>query len=82
MRRYRYYIKYNIYYRFTMKLIKEILRKNEIKHIHVEVVDVLLIIGFKNEMLKQQYQQQLSEELFTRHNYYQQRRHHQHHREQ
>ncbi|CAF4737578.1 unnamed protein product, partial [Rotaria sp. Silwood2] len=82
MRRYRYYIKYNIYHRFTMKLIKEILRTNEIKHTHVKVVAGLLIIGFKNEMLKQQYQQQLSEELFTRHNYYQQRRHHQHHREQ
>ncbi|CAF3402752.1 unnamed protein product [Rotaria socialis] len=80
IRRYQYYLQYNIYYRFTMKLVKEILRQNQIKHTHVKVADVLLIIVFKHDMLKQQYQQQLSEELFTWHNYYHQHhRHYQHH---
>ncbi|CAF5107649.1 unnamed protein product, partial [Rotaria magnacalcarata] len=72
MRRFRYCIKYNIHYQFKMKLIKAILRQNEIKHTHVKVVDGLLIIGFRHDMLKQQDQ----------HHHHHHHRHHEHHREQ
>ncbi|CAF5124451.1 unnamed protein product, partial [Rotaria magnacalcarata] len=52
--------------------IKAILRQNEIKHTHVKVVDGLLIIGFRHDMLKQQDQ----------HHHHHHHRHHEHHREQ
>ncbi|CAF3729881.1 unnamed protein product [Rotaria socialis] len=58
---------------------KQMLKQNDVQYINVKVVNGLLRIGVKNEKIKQNYQQKISENMFDRQNY-QTYRHHRHHR--
>ncbi len=78
-RRYQHYIIRPMYYKFNMPLVKKILKQHDIKYAHVKVVNGLLIIGVRNDKIKQKYQEQIPEHIFDRQNYQYHRRHHQHH---
>ena len=82
MRRYQHYITRPIYSKFNMPLVTKILKKHDIKYVHVKVVNELLIIGLKHDMIKQKYKKQIPGDMFDRTNYYIYRSHHQQHRKQ
>ncbi|CAF3861017.1 unnamed protein product, partial [Rotaria sp. Silwood1] len=61
-----------------------ILKQHDVKYVHVKVVDGTLVIGVKNNMMKQKYQDQIPENMFDRKHYeiyqhYNQHRHQHHH---
>ncbi|CAF5025143.1 unnamed protein product [Rotaria sp. Silwood1] len=90
IRRYHYYITRSMYYKFTMPSIKKILKQHHINYVHVKEVDGILIIGVKNSLIQQQYQDQIPEDIFDRKHYqihhqhrhqHRHQHHHQHHHE-
>jgi hypothetical protein len=75
LRRYHYHITRRVYYRFTKKLIRNILHQYNIDYTHVKTVDEVLIIGVKNDEMKQQNEKQLPYDIFDRYHYFTHRRH-------
>ena len=53
-----------------MRLIKFILNKFNVKYIHIKITGVSLIIGVKNEELKDYNEQLLPRHIFDRRHYY------------
>jgi hypothetical protein len=79
MRRYQHYITRPMYHKFKMPLVRKILDQRDIDYTHVKEVNGLLIIGVKDDKIKQQYQDHIPEDMFDRQNYQYHRSHHQHH---
>ncbi|CAF4994801.1 unnamed protein product, partial [Rotaria sp. Silwood1] len=84
IRRYHHHIIRSIYYKFNAPLARKILKQHDVKYVHVKVVDGTLVIGVKNNMMKQKYQDQIPENMFDRKHYeiyqhYNQHRHQHHH---
>ncbi|CAF4213281.1 unnamed protein product [Rotaria sordida] len=77
IRRYQHYITRSMYYKFTMPSIKKILKQHHINYVDVKEFDGMLIIGVKNSLIQQQYQDQIPEDMFDRKHY----KNHQHHHE-
>ena len=69
-RRYRLFIIRPIYYRFSIRLIKFILNKFNVKYIHIKITGASLIIGVKNEELKDYNEHLLPRHIFDRRHYY------------
>ena len=59
--------------------MRKILKRHDIKYVHIKERKGMLMIGMKNRLMKQKYQEQIPEDMFDRRNYYIQQRHHQHH---
>ncbi|CAF1646214.1 unnamed protein product [Rotaria sp. Silwood1] len=69
-RRFQYVMTRPVYPRFTMKSIRKILRRYDISYIHIKIEQELLIIGAKNNKIKDQNKLKLPINTFCRHNYY------------
>ena len=69
-RRYRLFIIRPIYYRFSMRLIEFILNKFNVKYIHIKITGASLIIGVKNEELRDYNEHLLPRYIFDRRHYY------------
>ncbi|CAF3293175.1 unnamed protein product [Rotaria sp. Silwood2] len=78
-RRYQYYLTRSMYYKFTMPSIKKILKQHHINYVHIKEADGILIIGVKNALIQQQYQNRIPEDIFDRKHYQIYQHHHQHH---
>ncbi|CAF2927306.1 unnamed protein product [Rotaria sp. Silwood2] len=81
MRRYQHYVTRPMYHKFTTPLVKKILQQHNIKYVHIKEVDGILVIGVKNDLIKQKYQKQLPEDLFDRTNYQIYQHHQPYHRQ-
>ncbi|CAF2977863.1 unnamed protein product [Rotaria sp. Silwood2] len=77
-RRYQHYITRSMYYKFTKSSIRKILKQHHFNYVHVKVVDGIVIIGVKNALIQQQYQDQIPEDIFDRKHYQNYQHHHQH----
>ncbi|CAF4184300.1 unnamed protein product, partial [Rotaria sordida] len=69
-RRFRYVMTRPVYSRFTIKSIRKILRQDNISYIHTKTKQELLIIGVKNNKIKDKNEPKLPIKIFNRHNYY------------
>ena len=67
---YRLFIVRPIYYRFSMRLIKFILNKFNVKYIHIKIAGASLIIGVENKEFKDYNEHQLPGHIFDRRDYY------------
>ncbi|CAF5044033.1 unnamed protein product, partial [Rotaria sp. Silwood1] len=78
-RRYQHYITRPMYYKFKKSSIRKILEQHHINYIHIKDVDGILVIGVKNSLIQQQYQDQIPEDIFDRKHYQIYQHHYQHH---
>ncbi|CAF4561393.1 unnamed protein product [Rotaria sp. Silwood2] len=78
-RRYQHYITRSMYYKFAMTSIKKVLQQHHINYVHVKETDGILIIGVKNALIQQQYQNRIPEDIFDRKHYQIYQHHHQNH---
>ncbi|CAF4804781.1 unnamed protein product [Rotaria socialis] len=66
-----------LYPRFNMFIIKQILRKQNVRFVHFKHNDDELIIGVKNALIRDEYRQRLSMDTFDRHYFPRDKRVHQ-----
>lgn len=67
--RYRFEVVRNIYKRFTITTIKQILTDMNIYWVNINVVNYKLFIGLKNQQLQQQVEELLHKYMFTKEHY-------------
>ncbi|CAF4960872.1 unnamed protein product, partial [Rotaria socialis] len=81
--RYKFEIIRQIYSKFTITNVKQILTDMNIYWVNVNIVGNTLFLGLKNDTIRQRVDQQLQQDMFTKEHYERlekkrQRRHHHH----